>query len=753
MCSVLFLLIVSALILGCAKDKSSVAFEKTLRPPTPMEQSSLPQKEEPAMADQTTTQRFSQNPPIPQPPAAVQVQETPPKTGFQGKISLTMESVSLPAFINEVYGNILNRSFEIAPTLQESKDLVTVRSAQKLAPQEVETLARQVLSNYGVAVQKQGSVYRFDLAKQGIIAGEPPLLISGRTLPDVPLSHRPIFQLVPLKVVSAQHADKWLKQTYQGFDIKFFLEPTVNAVLMRGSRPLVAQALNALKVLDRPAMRGRYSMRIEPLYTPVEDLTKMLEEVMGAEGYAVGRSVKAGSSSVILLPLETVNAIMVFAADHKTLTHVRDWTETLDRPDRNIREQEGLFYYQVNNTRAEDIYDVLQNIVENLTPGSSFTTMNVANSPSTQPQTQKTAASAAPKAQPKNNDTRTAQPQSRIEAIKQRDQQAQQEAARAAQDDEDDNQSRHLVVDKVRNALIFQGRRGDWEQLLQVIREMDKAPRMVLIEVTVAEITLTDEEQLGVEWLLENSNLGDDFTQRGSDSNPLSGTIKTLGNLGTLSQTQGLNFVLDNAGQTRAILNAFASKNRVSILSTPRVMVKSGGSATIDVGTEIPTLRSQFQGTTTDDRVLQEIQYRKTGVSLNVTPVVHSGHRIELEVSQEISQSQPNSNSNIDSPDIFTRRIETSLGLRDGGSVLLGGLIARDRSHGYSGVPILSDIPVVGRMFRVESESNTKNELVMLIVPYVIDTDQEATDITNALLQRLDGIGVDKRTDSNNYNQ
>jgi general secretion pathway protein D len=175
-------------------------------------------------------------------------------------------------------------------------------------------------------------------------------------------------------------------------------------------------------------------------------------------------------------------------------------------------------------------------------------------------------------------------------------------------------------------------------------------------------------------------------------------------------------------------------------------MAMSGGDATIDVGTEVPIITRQSTSSELQQdgtsAILQEIQYRKTGVLLRVKPVVHSGNRIDLEISQEVSEHQPDPSSNISSPNIFTRKIETSLSLKDGGSVMLGGLISSTTSRGYSGVPVLSKIPILGRLFRVEKETEVRTEMIMLIIPYVIDSSHEAEAVTEAFKKVCPSFGT-----------
>lgn len=613
--------------------------------------------------------RFKSTPKLPSAPVKRQKDRKEKPGKFSGKpLTVNIDAMPLPAFINEAYGNILGTSFEIDSALRNKKDLVTLRMEQPVSPSDFDALARHVLSNYGVIVEHQGKLMRF-VAGKGAAVGEPPLLVSGRTLPQVPISHRPVFQMISLEVVRNVHVAGWLKQAYKGQELNIFEDPERNAVLLMGVPSIVRQAADAVRVLDQPYMRGRHSVRIEPAFLNARELSKLLLDVLNSEGYSA--TMKPPMGSIIVLPVKAVNAVLVFAADAGILEHVREWANILDRPSQNIEGQDGFFYYQVRNTRAAELAKMLEKLMTGMTmtPGKSS--------------------------------------------------------------EQNKQQNAKLVVDEARNGLLFQGDFYAWEQLLPVIREMDRPARMVLIEVTVAEITLSDQEELGMEWIFNNISTGN-----------VTGVLGTLGGLDIGSK--GLSYILDNAGQTRAMINAFAANSRVNILSTPRVMVKSGGKATIDVGTEVPIITSQSSASdlqaSGSPSVLQEIQYRKTGILLNVSPVVHSGNRIDLDITQEVSESKPNTTTNISSPNIFTRKISTSLGLRDGGSVLLGGLISSSSNKGYSGMPVLSEIPYLGRLFRVERNNNDRTELIMLIVPYVIDSSQDAEAVTKTFQKQLSRV-------------
>ena len=136
--------------------------------------------------------------------------------------------------------------------------------------------------------------------------------------------------------------------------------------------------------------------------------------------------------------------------------------------------------------------------------------------------------------------------------------------------------------------------------------------------------------------------------------------------------------------------------------------------------------------------ILQNIQYRKTGVLLDVQPMVHSSDRVDLAISQEVSEAAENQISSVPSPTILSRKVQTSLSLADGQAMLLGGLISNTRSDGKSKVPFLGDIPVVGALFQQRRRTGTRTELVMLIRPYIVSDTNQGRAITDAVRSRFE---------------
>jgi general secretion pathway protein D len=661
------------LISGCVPISAIFApsLPTPLRKPMKVEDVSATGSLEISTSSETTPQiRFQPTPPLPgTATASARLGESGSFPHFTKvtPVSVNVEGLPLPAFINEVFGNLLGLSFEIDNSIQSRKELVTLRATEPQSPQQLYQLAQQVLTNYRVAIQLQGDFLRFTAASNQSPSPLPAMITQGLTLPEVPPSHRPIFQVVPMKVVGYNQIKRWIDQLYKGYDIVIQEYSERNSLILMGSPQLVKQIIEAIRFFDQPSMQSRYSLRIEPAFLSAAVLAQKLTEVLTTQGYSV--SSRPAFSNITLLPINETNTIMLFAPDPETLAYVQQWAKQLDQLNLNQvgvdDDKPRLFFYSVKNTPAEQLVGLLNNL---------FGTADKAKKPAT---------------------------------------------------------TAKFLVDPNSNAILFIGLGEEWARLLPVLQEMDKPAKQVLIEATIAEITLNDQDERGIEWVLNNANLGG-----------LEGKLGTLGSLGVGGS--GLTYTLSSAAQVRAVLNAFASNSRATILSTPRLMVRSGSQASINVGREIPTLTSQTTSANVQEggtsALLQQIQYRRTGITLNITPVVYAGRRVDLTISQQISEAQPNSTSNISSPEISNRQINTQLSLSDGHSVLLGGLISNIRNEGRGGVPLLSDIPLIGQLFRVDKASATKTELIIMLIPYIIDNDNEAQAITEALQQQLELI-------------
>ena len=611
-------------------------------------------------------------------------------------IRVSFHDVPLISFINEVFGEELGMSFVISPGLREKTDLVTLKLTKPLPPRQLFATARRVLSEYGVDLQELEEGILSFAPSQDIASRDVPLLVSGRTLPEVPASHRTIFQLVPLRVVRGPQVRGWLKEAFERRDLKILEDPERNALLLKGNADMIARALAMIDVLDQPLLRGRHGLIIEPVFMQATEMANALNTILRAEGYQSSVGVGLGGS-VVLLALQRANKVVVFALDERTLHHVEAWVEALDASRKDSIE-EAVFTYEVRNTQAEELVETLNQMLG-------------------------AAVRAVPPQEPRENRTREGRNEGGESG---------QDAREARRETGQPRQAGgRIVVDRNRNMLLFRGSGKEWAEIRTVIERLDRAVPSVLIEVLIAEVTLTDEERTGFEFLIRGA-LG---------SRGLTAGTRELAGGGLGIAAGGLSFTLDSAGATRAALNLFYRDDRVVIRSRPRLLVKSGETASIDVGNEIPVVTRTtdsdqvVEGTT---NVLQEISYRKTGVQLEIRPLVQANGLVDLAISQQLSEVVPSVDTGLaGSPAILNRQISTSLTLRDGGSLLMGGLISRNQSGGTTGVPVLGQLPVVGHLFRTDAVQENRTELMIMVTPYVIADHEEGWELTRRIREQL----------------
>ncbi len=272
-----------------------------------------------------------------------------------------------------------------------------------------------------------------------------------------------------------------------------------------------------------------------------------------------------------------------------------------------------------------------------------------------------------------------------------------------------------MAVDLRSNALIFNTTGSRYQALLPMIRRLDTAPRQVLVEVTIAEVLLTDEFALGVEFALEAGDV----------------SLGTTGGLG-LPDGGGFISVIGSDGAIRAQLSA--SNRLIHVLSNPSLLVRDGVSASISVGNDIPTIGATFFDPIQSDTQITTVQYRKTGVNLTVRPTLNAQGLVVMEIDTEISNVVEGGSEVQGTPAIFERSLSTEVVARSGETILLGGLIAENKTETVAKVPGLGDIPWLGRLFQSSTQSTERTELVIMITPWVIDE----TTRWDGILNRLD---------------
>lgn len=571
------------------------------------------------------------------------------------------ESVPLPEFINKVLGELLGVDFVLAPALERSRDLVTLRVNEALPANKFFGLVEQVLTQYGVGIDVKDGVAFVSPANKGP-TGVIPLIISGSTLPDVPDSHRPIFQWVPINVVAADSLVGPIKQVVTDSALKIMSDRKRNALLLRGPVNLVHAAINVSKALDHAWFTGQNLVSYAPDNIGPAELASAIKQVLTAEGVSASDSL-TGSGAINMLPQPRFGRLYVFGNDTAMVAHAIEWAEKLDS-DAWKGVEEGIFTYAVKNQPANDVAELAEALHSGAEPAAS------------------------------------------------------------GNEGEASVGTRSFVVDNNQNMLMFRGSGLAWSKLLPILKQIDQPSPSVLVEILIAEVTLSDDTGLGVEWFADRTL-----------SNGYDATFGTLGglNLGGTAFSLSLN----SAGAARSLINAFLQNQRATIRSSPRIMVKSGESASINVGNDIPVLTSRLAADSQSNGnsdIVQQVEYRSTGVNLSVTPTVQGSGLVDLEIAQSLSEAQGAGGI---SPTILNREINTTLTLQDGGSVLIGGLISTSRTENSVEVPWFAKIPLLGWLFRSRTESQKKTELLLMVVPYVIRNSDQAQELTDSFKSRL----------------
>jgi general secretion pathway protein D len=265
-----------------------------------------------------------------------------------------------------------------------------------------------------------------------------------------------------------------------------------------------------------------------------------------------------------------------------------------------------------------------------------------------------------------------------------------------------------IIPDTIRNALIIEALPSDYRIVTRILDRVDILPRQVLIEVIIAEITLTDTTKLGVEWTY--SNIGDiGNTGRGDASGALGS--------GGLALKVGVGNALD------AQITALATDSNVNIISSPKVMASDNIAARINVSNQIPVPSTSYNYADTNTSGVFEtsIQYKDTGIILSVTPHINDRGLVSMEISQEVSE--PGASVNVGGEDYLSfseRKVETTLTVKDQQTIVIGGLMREKQDGSTSGLPILSKIPLFGALFGSQNENKEKTELIILITPRVV---------------------------------
>lgn len=658
---------------GCAAFPTFNANPVRLEPTAGSSDAALMSAEETGDVRQT---RINEPETLQIPTATASVSQRQPATQEQidalvppGAVDASLTPQPIPQFVATVFGGLLRLPYSVGPDVAGRTDLISGGTGGTLEGRDLFRLTQTALRQYGIEVYIEGGTVIIGSSSSSTVVTE---VSRGRTTGP----GGRVVQLFPVRTIEANAVQALLADIYPELSgARITLDQLSNTLIISGQSRDVAAVTQALRQLDQPRFSGSQVLRIEPIYWAADGLAGSLEQVLIAEGFVVSRQ-SAARRSIVILPFQNANQILVFTDDREVLERVRYWVQQLDQP-AALGDRLTTFVYQVRNTDAQSL-------------GQLAAGQNPAT-PTVQPP------AGVPGTQPAVDQATQTQPQGAGGQFG----------------------TGRLIVDSGRNRILFTGTASDYAQLYSLLEQLDTPAPQVVVEVIIAEVTLTDETRIGVE-LFGRETRGDGVVSGG-----------TQGGLGIGADGATLTFI---GPDLRAVFNAFASNSRVNILSRPRLVTRSGGQARIQVGTDVPIITSQratgVQAAPGTTDILQSVQYRQTGVILEIEPVVY-GDRVDVTISQEISEVGETPSAAIASPPILNRSLTTQIELGDGWTGVIGGLISNSFTKGNTGIPFLKDIPIVGTAFQTNSVSGTRTELLVLVTPTIVRNNDEMSDLVD----------------------
>ena len=278
-----------------------------------------------------------------------------------------------------------------------------------------------------------------------------------------------------------------------------------------------------------------------------------------------------------------------------------------------------------------------------------------------------------------------------------------------------------VIADESKNSLVITATADEYKRVKQVLYRIDTEGVQILLEATIAEVTLNNNLKFGVRWFLKNQN---SVASNGS-SLLVSGLPTTV-----TAAVAGFQYFL-NATNFQVVVNALSAVTDVNVVSSPSLMVAENKRAMLQVGNEVPIITQQQQSTTAVSAIVNSVSYRSTGVILAITPRLSDDNKVQLEIEQEVSDAvTTTSSTTTGSPTIQQRKVKTTVSVKDGETIVLAGLMQDKSTRTREQIPLLGTIPWIGNIFKTKDDTIERTELLISITPQVIRNSVQLDDVT-----------------------
>jgi len=606
-------------------------------------------------------------------------------------VNVTANEMPVKDFIHYIYGELLGVNYLLTPNMGQINQPITLNLKENISQRRLYLLAESILAERGLRLKHNDNIYLISKvnkdSKSSTVVG------MGRTVDSIPSGNQRILQVVPVLYGIKTSLKNTIEQLA---DVSVTIDVKQSALFVTGDHANVTRALELVQLLDSPANRGRYVGIVKLVFSSAELYLQQLSVLLENEGIPNSINTPA-NKNLVFVPLPQIGAVAVFAANKSLFERVEFWTKQIDKPSEGDVKQ--YFVFHPKYARAQDIGDSLSPLISAKSKVNAAKTSNVALS----------------NQQDRNNSSG--------------------QLAKVNRKTGASNNELTFVVDQRSNALVFYTTGTEYKNIIPLINRLDVLPKQVMLDIMVAEVTLTDNFKFGVKWAIENG-LG--------VSDAIGSTIKSGFDKADIFEN-GFGMVYDSGKGETITATLLKQDDNIKILSNPSILVRDGVTATLDIGTDIAIVGSTTEGFDQSDRITTTSSYRKTGISLSVTPTINAQGVVIMDIMESISnEANTEATGASGNPNIYERSLTTAVVAESGQTIILGGLIDEKQTIGETKVPGFGDIPVIGNLFKSKADEVTRTELVLMVTPKVINRTDQWGGILSSFEKKLTNLVINE---------
>jgi general secretion pathway protein D len=633
------------------------------------------------------------------------------KSTGTGAYTLNFDDADLAEVAKTILSDSLGENYVLSP---EVKGRVTLQTTQALTKEELLPTLEMVLRMNHAALVKDNNIYHIEPADGALYTSD--IAVGSSTAGYQ-------TRVIPIRNVSADEISKLLKPLVQEKTI-LQVDNARNILVASGSSDEIQRVVEMVGTFDTNVLKGRSFALFSLAHVDPETVIKELEAVFND---------KIGDKDGFFrfIPIERLNAILAITHQSRYLTDIESWIFRLDKA--NAASGGSFNVYKVQHVDAVELADTLNEIFN----GTKKKTKSASVAPGQEAVEMSSSSNSGINSNPADGKPATPPPAETKASSKSSSTGGSQATGDATVSDVGEVR---IIADEPNNSIIIVATAQQYERILPIVSQLDVMPLQVLIDATVVEVDLKNDLKYGLQWSFDTGNFHELLSNIGS------GDLKGIGPVTGSS-------LFYSGGTAKAVLNALATKSAINVIASPSIMILNNQEGSINVGDKVPIATSQATNTnsvnvtpnvltpnTTSAIVSNNIQMLDTGITLKIKPRVNAGGLVLMKIDQEANQAVPTTTSSLNSPTIQQRKIHSSIAVKNGETIVLGGLIREDTSNGTTGMPYLSDIPVLGSLFGTTSTNKNKTELVILITPRIVGSEKNAKDVTEEFKRKLTGI-------------